>query len=135
MGDKEWGNFFSLGIKHPLWSYHKRLCCESPRHIWRSGWSKTLYDFRIAGYSIPFHLSPAMALHRFLSSGDKMQQVKVLGQVHSVEAMRVHPSVYLGVENTCEGCDRRLRFFLFLNFLKNYYCFLTPTSLPSSNVP
>lgn len=57
-----------------------------------------------------------MALHRLLSPGDKMQQVKVLGQVHSVEAMRVHPSVYLGVENTCEGCDRRLRFFFIFKF-------------------
>lgn len=131
MGDREGGNLFSLGIKHPLQSYHKSLCCERPRHIWRLGWNETLYDFRLAGYSIPFNLSPAITLHLFLSPGNEIQ-VKVLGQVHSVDAMRGHPSRYLGGENTWEGCDRRLRFYFFITisvfFSSPYF------SLPSSNV-
>lgn len=54
-----------------------------------------------------------MTLYLFLSPGNEIQEVKVLGQVRVVEAVRGHLPLYLGGENAWEGCDRRLRSIFF----------------------
>lgn len=72
-----------------------------------------------------------MTLYLFLSPGNEIQEVKVLGQVRVVEAVRGHLPLYLGGENTWEGCDRRLRsifFFLIIIFFFSSPYFFLPLS-------
>lgn len=47
---------------------------------------------------------------------NEIEHVKVLGQTHSLEAVRGQPSPHLGTENTWEGCSRRLLFYFIIFF-------------------
>lgn len=91
----------------------------------------------------PFHLSPAVTFHLFPSAGNGMKQVKILGEVHSAEAVRGQPSSYFEEKLPETDVTAELElFFLFFFFLYlvrfcfifNYWCFLPTTSLLSSNV-